>query len=318
MTMAGRGSLLVAALLPALGCTPAEVSDALPQACDDYAYAYCQKLEGCAADAIQLRYGSSSTCVTITRTQCELSGDAPSSGQTAATQAACTQALPMWGCGDFVYSQNPPPACQVQTGALPDGAACAVRQQCQSGFCGAAPNQACGTCMPAPGAGSPCAQTGCPSGFSCVGTPPVCQPHALAGQMCGQGVVCDDGLTCVGSTSTVPGVCQAAIETMGTACPFSSSTNACDMNAGLACNEVKNTCQPAKLFPPGGPCGVVAGQWAYCDTGRCVDGNCAAYLLPGAPCQVSAGTNPCISPTACIGPLGAMGTCQYHGAASCQ
>ena len=152
-----------------------------------------------------------------------------------------------------------------------------------------------------------------------MGNPPTCQPHALVGQTCGEGVSCAGGLVCVGGNSTTTGVCQPAIPTLGAACPFTSSDDTCDMNAGVSCSAVTGTCQTAKFGPAGAACNVVADQWAYSAVGRCSDGDCVAFAPLGGPCEVLATLSTCISPAICVSADGGTtGTCQLHGASACQ
>lgn len=305
--------LLTAALAPS--CSPADVTDPLAKACDDYAFALCSRLATCSSIAIQNRFGTAAVCEALYKAQCVDTGSAPGSGTTAATTAACTQALPSWSCPDFVLSLNPPPACQPVPGGRPNGAPCAVRQQCQSAFCSYVNAQDCGTCAPLPKAGASCAQTNCAVGYSCAGTPPVCQPYALLGAMCGSGITCADGLTCVGVSGSAPGTCQPGVTTLGAPCSFSGA--GCDFNSGLACNAAKGTCQTVKLSPPGGPCGTVGDQPTSCAAGACVRGVCVAYPLRGAPCDLDGPG--CMNTAHCvIADGGTHGTCQIRGDNVCE
>jgi hypothetical protein len=303
----------LAAAVLAYGCTPADATDPFAQICSDYASAYCQYIQTCSKTAIQIRFGSADVCVAQFKASCLITAGLPHTGVTAGWQTACTNALPTWSCPDFLFSENPPPDCQVAVGSLPNGAACAVRSQCQSGFCAAPVGAACGTCGPPPAAGDPCSDTGCAAGYRCVGTPPACEANAMLGGACGQGIPCTSGLLCSGSTSTTMGTCQPAPDTVNAPCTLSPG---CDIDQGLACNVMSDTCQTVRISLPRGPCNVVDDQEASCQAGSCIHGTCLANPLLGAPCSLTGAS--CITPAHCVvEDGGTTGTCQIRGQTAC-
>ena len=134
----------------------------------------------------------------------------------------------------------------------------------------------------------------------------MCSAYAQMGMPCGNGVDCGDALSCVDS------VCEPAVKSLGAPCVFVGGAG-CDYYSGLACSEATGTCQTARLSPPGGPCGVVAYQPAFCSLSECVDGACVADALLGEPCDV--GGPPCQPETICVTEDGgSTGVCRYHGA----
>jgi hypothetical protein len=317
MKIASGGLLTALAVALGLSCSPANVTDPLTQTCEDYAFAYCGRLQSCSMIAIQVRYGNVATCQALWKTQCLLSNHAPSVGTTAALQAACTEALAGWDCSAFLVTQATPPACVPPPGALPNGAPCAVRQQCQSGFCDFAPGQRCGTCGTPPSAGASCVSTSCSLGFSCGGAAPVtCQPAGLLGQPCGLSIPCIGGLVCLGGSTTTMGTCKPPATMSDAPCAFDATGNTCDPDLGLACNAGKGTCQSLVLKPPGEGCAVVGDQWVQCSAGSCVRGVCVARPALGAPCEL--GGVSCIPPAECItADGGTTGTCTLHGSTAC-
>ena len=317
-------SLLIAAL--ALACSPANVSAgpgdagidlaAIEQACADYTYDYCARLQSCSTTAVQVRYGSTGVCESVENALCLSVGMTPATGATPEQNEACGKALGDWSCTDFLVSQNPPPACQLVTGPLANGATCAVRSQCQSGYCGFPAGSACGVCAPAPRPGDSCAETQCPPSLVCLGSPPRCVAYAQAGAACGASQPCNDGLTCVGASATAAGVCQASVQSVDLPCSFSGA--GCDFSAGLACNAQSGKCAVARLAQPGQACGIVANQLASCVSGTCPRGMCVANVPLGGACDLDGGP-PCIGATRCILSVdgGAGGTCQLNGASTC-
>jgi hypothetical protein len=321
------------AVLFAVACSPASVGggDAGPsadQACSDSAYARCTRVEACSATAVQLRYGDVSTCQALTKSNCLGNLAAPSTGQTIAGVEGCVQAIPSWDCGDYLFSQNPPPACQPATGSLGSGAACAFPAQCQSGFCAIVPGAACGTCGATPQPGDACAQlTSCGSAQSCNVFSSTCLPTAQPMAACAPDQACALGYGCIGAnyTTGTSGTCQLAVETLAGAC--SSSTNECDFYAGLTCDTQTQQCVAAQLVGAGQACNFVtsASQSIYCGGGgKCIaampgkQGTCAGASAVGGACDLAAGPE-CVSPSRCIvgSGGGTTGTCQVPDATMC-
>jgi len=294
--------------------------------CASYAYARCSKLQGCSPTAVLYRYGSTGECEAIYSGLCENSRNAPSTGATAATETACSNALspnavPPWACSDFLYNENIPAACATPTGSLANGAPCGVAQQCQSGYCALPLYAACGTCAPVPAAGSSCAELICPPSLTCSNQ--VCVAFAQEGASCGASQPCSDGLACVVANGAATGTCTQGVTTANAPCVFTGA--GCDFYDGLACNAQTGLCEQAMLAAAGQACGTVGAQSVSCIDGLCDRGACVAFLLPGDPCDTAAGAS-CITDARCIvgvGPDaaadgGAVGTCQLNGASLCR
>jgi hypothetical protein len=277
------------------------------QACKDYAYARCTRVDTCSPTAILIQFGSVATCEAYYHQTCDYSLSVPSTNTTSAHTTACTAALPGWACSDIIFGENTPPACATLAGTLANGASCAVSGQCQSAWCARPYGSACGRCSAPPTAGAACVVASeCGPGLTCFNG--ACEPHAPLGAQCGPTSPCDDGLTCVS------GVCAAGGTTPGAAC---SPTGAgCDVYAGLACNAQSGTCQTLQVVPGGQACGEVANQNQTCMAGNCVRGACVAGAALGAPCLLD-GINTCISFAECIATTdgGTNGTCQIPGTA---
>ncbi len=303
-----------------MGCSPATIAPAdggsgssgnldlaaISQACKDYAYARCTRLETCSGTQLLFQYGDVATCETLQYDTCETAEKAPGSSASVATRKDCTAAISSWSCSDFIFGANAPPACTISPGELAEGAACAVAAQCKSAWCARPLGAACGACAPAPKAGAPC-QLGsqCQSGYSCVNGR-TCTPHAPLGAACGAAQPCNDGLTCVG------GICASAVSTAGASC--STLGAGCDVYAGLACNGATGVCETLTVASAGQACGTVQNQNQGCRAGACVHGICAGAALLGAACDLAAGPA-CIASTACVVSTdgGTSGTCKIPG-----
>jgi hypothetical protein len=322
-----------------LGCSPAVVSappgpdaatsdvgasggdeSTIKATCTSYAYARCSKLQNCSPTGLLNRYGTTAECEAIYAGLCENVENAPSTGATPATVAACSTALspnavPLWACSDFLYNENIPAGCATVPGSLANGAPCGVAQQCHSGYCALPLYGACGTCAPVPPTGSSCAELVCPPTLSCFNQ--VCVAYAQEGASCGANQPCSDGVMCVAGT------CTQGVSTANMPCVFTGA--GCDFYDGLACNAQTGLCEQAMLGAAGQACGTVGAQSVSCISGTCDRGACVAYLLPGQPCDTAGGA-PCITDARCVvdvGPPdaaadgGTAGTCQLNGASVC-
>ncbi len=341
-----RGLVVAMAVQGALACSPANIAigpvdaggdadvvanaDAgdggisVARACADGAFARCNVLQYCSPAALAFRFGDLRTCQALYQESCLAIVTAPSSGQTTAGVEACAQDLavpnPKWSCSDYLLIQNPPPDCQQPSGALANGAPCALSQQCKSAFCSITNGKMCGTCAPALAQGDSCAGLAmCPRSLNCNAATQKCEGFVGMGGACSPGLPCAAHLACVGynAQSNAPGTCQP--EASGVHGPCSFQGAGCDVFAGLSCNAQTQTCETAQIGTPGSACGLVAGQQAYCSSsGDCMDGACRAAAREGEPCDIVNGPS-CIAITQCIVDTdgGTSGTCQVSNASSC-
>ncbi len=287
--------------------------------CEASAYAKCTKLSGCSKAYLENRYGTVAVCEQVMRADCIAGTNAPGSGQTTEQINGCTAVVAdpngNWDCDDYIFSQNTPAACATPAGSLANGASCLVSGQCQSTFCNVPSGGSCGTCAAPLQLHDSCATSNCPASFICESTTKTCETYSQLGASCGAGVSCAVGLTCT------PGVdgstCQSGVDTQGQGCVFSGP--GCSFSDGLVCNIQSSTCQGVQFVAPGGACGQVSGQQAYCSGGTCTFGNCVADGLAGQPCSMAANGGTCITGTRCITPAdgGTTGTCQVIGQGTC-
>jgi hypothetical protein len=333
-----RGLVVAMAMQGALACSPANVAsapvdagsdvassgDAGPSAanvCASVAFDRCDHLKTCSISALEFRFGDERTCEALFQAACLAITSAPSTGTTTATAQACAQAIATWSCGDYLFNQNPPPACLRQSGELPSGSPCGLGQQCQSGFCSIPAGQMCGKCAPPPQAGDSCADLAdCGQALNCIPASLKCEGYVQTGGQCTPGLPCGVGLACVGysAASGTPGTCQPEASGMSAACSFLGA--GCDVFAGFACNAQTQTCGIAQVVGAGAACGLVANQQAYCAaSGNCVDGACQAAAGVGEPCDVVKGPS-CINLARCITDAdgGTTGICRIPSASSCR
>ncbi len=291
------------------GGSPADGgSPTIGQTCKEYAFARCTRLKSCSPTTIEIDYGSLQTCELYYELSCTNILQAPSTGASVSAFQACTGAVmdaQQWPCPAVIVSKNLPPQCVSNGGTLPGGSPCAVNAQCQSNWCSIPAGAACGTCGPLQKVGDPC-----PCGPLLICSDGACAAIAELGAACGNGRVCDEGLTCVGGT------CVAGAATQGAMCSFTGA--GCDFRAGLACNAVSGTCQTLAVVQPGQACGIVQDQLQLCIAGACSRGTCAAFPGIGEACDAVAGPA-CMSFADCVITMdgGTTGTCQVPGSRQC-
>ncbi len=248
--------------------TPIAVSNA----CNDYAAARCTRYDTCTGGTHSIAvYGSVATCESRTSAECVLELVAPETSQTAATVEACAVSIGTQSCAD-IFDEVPTVACTPTPGSLTTGAACITSSQCASSYCALGPDAVCGSCAAVPQAGAHCASTdecGDRGGLTCAGG--VCIPIGQTGSPCTSAIPCGYGLSCVGTTATTPGTCQAAVSDAGAACdPTGTTAPSCSADLGLTCDPVALTCVPTSYAAAGKPCGDLDGGVGGCAAGACV------------------------------------------------
>jgi hypothetical protein len=205
---------------------------------------------------------------------CTMSIGFPGVTRTAADLDACASAVESGGC-----NATQGPACADPAGTLPEGAACNIGLQCQSGSCNAEPEK-CGTCSAPLAAGDPCLEDQCPPGMACSAGACVATSDGGEGAPC-DGMVgqCGAGFFCVfpfgagspvcghqggqGATCRNSGDCQSSLVCVGTG----AGTGTCqEGGANSACAS------DADCAPPLG-----------CDGGKCAAS--LTWIQPGQPCS---------------------------------
>jgi hypothetical protein len=291
------------------------------KACTDNATARCALIASCSTDTIQRTYGDMPTCVSRQATACENALAASGTGATPETTQACTNAIPSIACLDW-FSENLPTVCKPVAGTLTDTTACAFSAQCQSAFCNAGKDAACGVCAEPSQAGDDCTTAGCSSGFVCIVATAQCEPFGVVGTACDNGHYCAPSTYCDQST----GMCAASAEAQDTCDPARTTGPWCDVTQGLYCDSSTNACTASAA---GTTCNVFANgleqvplDATYCSAGAaCIatgsmpgPGTCVAPAADGDTCDPLLGP-PCLPPAKCDE---LTGSCVVPGTQVCQ
>jgi hypothetical protein len=351
VTVAGA----LAALAPAChqddGGTGAS-TEAIQQACDLDAQAFCDKRKTCWPEGVndfrfQRDWGTLEGCIGQRKATCLADLQRTLTALTPARTMGCAQALNAQSCQDFLASVALPTSqCPgAGAGTVDNGGACAVSAQCRSNYCNRAENETCGACADRGGIGTACDQNGdCVSSLTCqipagsgtgsCMTPGPAAPRGKAGEACGGTLpACDTGLSCVG-TGTMR-TCQAQVTMAGAACDATrKAAPDCDGALFLWCNRMTNLCERQKLAESGQPCADLPdGSFALCKGGaacvrprdpatgnRAAAGTCLADAGQGSPCARNAADGPgCAASLRCVfDAVGApMGVCRVQDLAAC-
>lgn len=289
------------------------------QACTDLATARCGQLMTCSAADLEKRWPDANTCEAREKLACMNSLSAPQTAATPTTVKACADALAQSSCDAFLSAAMPPTACLPQHGPRAAGAPCAFAAECASGFCSVADDAVCGTCAAEPAPGDSCASSGCGPTMTCVKSTMTCQVPVSAAGACGKDLPCEVGLSCVGSTATTMGTCQAEVTTAGGTCdPKQMTGPSCSGGAGLTCDTAMLKCVTQPLASANQPCGLVGTTRTACSGGATCSipqgetmGVCVAPAADGGACNIDSGPG-CITPAKCV-----SGSCQLPGSMTC-
>jgi hypothetical protein len=294
---------------------PADVGaseDASSAACTTLAAADCAIAARCQADEISEFYGTMAVCLVRRGLACE------NDLNSAASKLACAAAEATESCALFLSNVGGPSVCYASRGTGAIGTACSVAQECASSFCATPPAGVCGTCQPAPVAGTSCSSLdNCgDQGLTCNRSTGICVALAGPGGTCSEAQPCESELSCV-SADGGAGSCQLEGQSVGVTCDARHRTApSCDGSFDLYCDDTTGsptfgTCQPEALALPGAACDVIDGVNTLCTNASDCDTNafrtdggpskvCVPRAVDGAPCNSVTGPA-CIGPSRCIG-----------------
>jgi hypothetical protein len=209
--------------------------------------------------------------------------------------AECPAAVARLTCDEWYAAERLPPEC-TSTGSLPDGAPCALDDQCAGGRCELPEGQACGVCARWGTEGEPCVSDSCGRGLVCANG--ACARKAPLGGPCSFSLPCQGHLRCQKGTCVPRGregdwcsthedcnphlalVCSRSICTRpiaGDRCLPRPGDGRVLICAGQAkCNEVTGECDPP--LPDGAPCGLQPDRCRWPAT--CTAGVCQAPRAP--------------------------------------
>jgi hypothetical protein len=297
------------------------------QACADLASARCNERSMCSSRAggngpgvsVIRTYGDLATCIARETLSCQNGLAAAQTGSTPGGIETCVADFPTYACIDF-FDNNPPAGC-VATGGRANGVPCAFNGQCASQYCRGTKNNACGACADPPTPGADCSLSGCWHSQNCIGSTMTCAAVVSLNGACDGSHPCDNGLACVGASSTAMGTCQTAGTRVGAAC--GGSMGGCDVTLGLYCAGATGakTCAAMTYVGDGQACGAMQdGSRVGCAAGDCYTatgttgasetGTCKASVdAPGA-CDTVLGPS-CLAPARCVvdADAGSAGTC---------
>jgi hypothetical protein len=266
----------------------------------------------------------------------------PGSGLTAASLAACAQAVQASPC----LGTNFPACSNTPAGTLAVDAPCASDTQCASAFCalqtvttgnGGETTSTCGTCAATTPPGQSCAGSTprCAPGTECSSdVNPTCVPipWGAVGDTCnGATAFCNSDFTCDGTgTCALPAAAGAACQVSqdcasplvcaGSMCGNGDPVGAtCTLDGtgcahGLECDPTTYTCAAVTFANPGDPCG----DTTLCAVGQCNVGatggspTCPTLVADGQPCPSDA-TSTCDTFSECFG-----GVCSQPSGAACK
>jgi len=294
------------------------------QACADSGTANCTKLDQCLVNGTTIRYGGASTCQARQKQACLERLGATGTGNTPNAVELCVSQVPSASCSDFDLGSIP--ECEAKVGSGANGAPCAFGGQCESANCAIVTGTNCGTCAAPNQAGDSCATTSCSQGLFCIAATHQCEPRGTAGGTCDSDHPCGAGLSCVTPAAMASGTCQAAGNSVGTACDAKRQTAAgCDPNAGLYCDAKTNACAPVSYAIAGAPCGSINQVTVACtNASTCfgsqgqTPGTCVADAPEGLPCDTEAGPS-CLPPANCVtgGATATSGVCRLPDPTVC-
>ena len=272
------------------------------QICADSASAICETYRACIPTYFSQWYGDMDTCVTtLAAISCRFRLNAPGTGDTPATIAACAAARRVARCPEIF--ENEVVACLPQRGTLANGAKCATSSQCQSQYCTLAFGSDCGTCAPTVAAGGKCtgAVGECAGSLQCVSG--VCGTHPKVGEDC-TFVPCRFGLACPS------GLCREPAKA-GESC----ASNWCDTRGDLVCRN--DICERWQYVGSGERCDIEVGP--HCSRASIckaspgsTSGTCLPPAAEGQACDEVTGPA-CVPWTNCR-----MGVCKVPDSTSCK
>ena len=277
--------------------------------CATAGQALCGRVQGCWPSLVLEEYGDVASCAQRFALQCEGQLSAPHTGWTPSYVQACYAAIAAGSCASY-FDGTLPAACTAPGGGVADGSACGESGQCgANSTCRKAKGSYCGTCTPRAAMGASCTSADCEPGLVCNSSS-VCASYVQqTGGSCSATNPCGYPLHCKG------GKCVAGAQAGG-AC--SSTSDTCDVTAGLYCDTTTSSCQPVKFVSAGASCGQSGGSLNVCDDGTycsgtsgAATGTCTAPAAEGAACDASAGPY-CMAPAYCNG-----GVCTLPDASSC-
>jgi hypothetical protein len=279
-------------------------------ACNDFATAYCDRVETCAPFYFKLGLSSHAQCVDRLKINCPAVFTANGTSATPERLSRCATDAKTLACDD-VFARNTPASCKNEPGQLADGAACGVDAQCKNKLCRLGKGSTCGACSTLTTAGGACERNeDCEPGLSCA------QKKCIA--LGKAGAACTDTSPCLQTYSCVGSICTPPLEAGVTCTPaLKLENNPCNFLKGLFCHLKTKVCTAIELVGPGSACGFINDTIVGCSAGDCKTdatgkGTCVAKAADGATCDDEK-LPKCQEPARC-----ANGVCKISNPADCK
>ena len=278
------------------------------EACNQFASAFCSRLNGCAPFALQIFYGDMATCQTRAALGCTRDLEVSDTSETPTDMAACARDAASATCDDLI-ANNFPASCQIKPGKRLNGEGCGSSWQCMSTHCEKTDGD-CGVCAPRSSAGGACTvDEGCTMGLVCAAKK--CVARGEANAPCSDMAPCRANLYCSATSNT----CATPLQ-KGSSC--AGDTGGCDLRQGVGCNFLSAApkCEMVAAAKGGQACGIVNGTLTLCvaldacpGATLTAPGSCLATAEDGQACTDDVH---CLPPASCVG-----GLCRLPSSGSC-
>jgi len=243
-------------------------------ACRDLASAGCAQVQTCAPFVAKTGPGIGSACETHLFDECFRTAGLGGSNRTPAFVTSCASTVRASTCDTFLARY--PTTCDAPKGSLVDGTSCAFSEQCESGFCGASVDSACGACMRPPAIAEACVGGACGGNLLCNSANQCAKPAVLA-ETCGPSAPCASSFFCESNKCVVR-------KKLGESC---AGFGQCDSLAGTICGEGFK-CESVKIARLGEACSLTANALVLCEApARCIDDRCVKPKPAGQSCASS-------------------------------
>jgi hypothetical protein len=245
--------------------------------CNNFADAFCSRLQTCSSFVMSVLYGDVATCKQRWVLNCLPNFGVAGTSASPAKTNGCTQILPGLACDKFLLGDFGT-MCTPSAGTIPQGGACGDDAQCTTTFCARSATSVCGTCQPVTMPGAPCVQGSCSVSTNTVcptGTTTCVRPKAgQVGEACAGQEECDVGhqIGCNTATSKKCIALTLSTGTCGANNPLNPSSVTVCRATGTCTEPFNGMCIP--FAADGQTCGTTDMD-AHCMLpAKCIGGRC--------------------------------------------
>jgi hypothetical protein len=259
------------------GSAPPDVRAEEIMSCNNFADAFCSRLQTCSSFVMSVLYGDVATCKQRWVLNCLPNFGVAGTSASPAKTNGCTQILPGLACDKFLLGDFGT-MCTPSAGTIPQGGACGDDAQCTTTFCARSPTSVCGTCQPVTMPGAPCVQGSCSVSTNTVcptGATTCVRPKAgQIGDACAGQEECDVGhqIGCNTATSRKCIALTLSTGTCGANNPLNPSSVTVCRASGTCTEPFNGMCIP--FAADGQTCGSTDMD-AHCMLpAKCIGGRC--------------------------------------------